>query len=162
KNEVNFLKNLSSSLEDCTVMLLGDALIISAWRDFHIHEGATLRNRIFLPDPLDPAIIILKSMDILAGIEGNTVTSKSLPNVDNSNSSNVETSKISNIDVLVLAKPEDTLESATADNLALAKSDTFDGHFNIVDDSLDKGSFNDDAFDIDLLEIDLKQYLKLE
>ncbi len=80
KNEINFLKNLSSSIDDHFTIFVGDPLIINTLHDFHQNniqkqdnlkiEG-NLHNKIFLSDPLDPDVIISKSLDILYGYPEN-------------------------------------------------------------------------------------------
>ncbi|MBF0228380.1 MAG: hypothetical protein HQK63_02115 [Desulfamplus sp.] len=62
KNEVKFLRTFLSSLESCSLILLGNPLITNSLKGFE------QLNLIQLPDPLDPDKIASKSIEILYSV----------------------------------------------------------------------------------------------
>ncbi|MBF0257377.1 MAG: hypothetical protein HQK62_00835 [Desulfamplus sp.] len=122
KNEINSLKHLSSSIEECFVMILGDALIINVF-----HDG-NLWNKLFLTDPLDPEIIISKSREILSRIQENRATVKSSDH-----------------------------DSTTAP--VIRNIENMEEKPSVADEDIDLVDHN---LDIEHLESDLRQYLKLD
>ncbi|MBF0467392.1 MAG: hypothetical protein HQK61_00665 [Desulfamplus sp.] len=156
KNEVAFLKKISSSVDECIVMLLGDVSIINSWRDHH--QGG-IRNRIFLPDPLDPEIIISKSRQILSDWQQDVLIQE---DAGKEESNKEKTDKEESLDSVASS------DSAAADEIATRivnhKNHAGDKKSGAVDekDAAYEKYAVDENYDIELLESELRQYLKLD